>query len=97
MKQIMLCVCAVTIASSLSVGSVNAAGIARENKRLQEGKITKNEAEHLVLQKFQGAKIVSCRLTRGKDHSVWVVDLTKAGTQEHAKVQVDGRSGKISP
>lgn len=69
----------------------------RENKRLQEGKITKNEAQHLVLKKFPGATVRKCELSRGKDHSVWILDVVKSGATEVTKVQVDGRSGKIAP
>lgn len=66
-----------------------------ENQRLRAGKITKNEAQHLVLQKFPGSKIKRCELTGPKGHSVIVVELVKAGAKEVTKVQVDGRSGKI--
>ena len=68
----------------------------RENQRLQEGKITKNEAEHLVLNQFPGATIKKCELTKGKDHSVWVLDVMKAGAHDVTKVQVDGLTGKIT-
>lgn len=81
----------------VSVSPLQAAGSARENQRLQEGKITKNEAEHLVLKEFPAAKINSCRLTGAKNHSIWVLDIVKAGAHEHTKLQVDGRTGKILP
>jgi uncharacterized membrane protein YkoI len=69
----------------------------RENQRLQEGKITKNEAQHLVLKQFPGATIKNCELKPGKGHSVWVVSLLKSGDKTIAKVQVDGLTGKIMP
>jgi uncharacterized membrane protein YkoI len=69
----------------------------RENTRLQEGKITKNEAQHLVLKQFPDATIKSCELKTTNGHSVWVVSLTKAGDKTLAKVQVDGLTGKITP
>lgn len=74
-----------------------AAGTAQENERLQSGKITKNQAEHLVLAKYPGAKIKKCVLTKGKGHSIWVVDMVKTGTSEISQVKVDGLSGKILP
>ncbi len=77
--------------------SAHAAGSARENKRLQEGKITNNEAEHVVLQKFPGAKVKKCILTQAQGHGVWMLDLVKAGSRQTTKVQVDGLSGKILP
>lgn len=77
-----------------AIGAVSAE--TREQQRLQEGKITKNEAEHLVLNKFPGATIKKCELTKGKDHSVWVLDVVKAGAHDVTKVQVDGLTGKIT-
>lgn len=77
-----------------AISSIGAAGT-RENERLLQGKITKNEAEHLVLKEFPGAKIKKCELTRGKDHSIWVLDVVKVGGSEVTRVQVDGLSGKI--
>jgi hypothetical protein len=68
----------------------------RETTRLREGKITKNEAQHLVIKKFPGATIKSCELKTEQGHSVWVVSLLKADKQS-AKVMVDGKSGAITP
>jgi uncharacterized membrane protein YkoI len=68
-----------------------------ENQRLQEGKITKNEAQHLVLKQFPGATIKSCDLETTNGHSVWVVSFMKAGDKNVGKVQVDGQTGKITP
>ncbi len=88
---------AILIGLSAAAPSVHSAGTVRENERLQSGKITKNEAGHLVLRKFPGARIKKCELTNGRDHSVWVLDIIKAGTQGVSKVRVDGLSGKILP
>lgn len=88
--------CVVALFCSFAVASVNAEG-ARENKRLQQGKITKNEAQHLVLKKFPGATINKCELKTGKDGANWSVDLIKAGSKEVTHLQVDGRSGQITP
>jgi uncharacterized membrane protein YkoI len=92
MKRLFFLVIAVALAAS----SLTAAS-SRENERLREGKITKNEAEHLVLAKFPGATIKKCVLTPAKGHSVWVLDVVKAGAHDITKVQVDGLSGKILP
>jgi uncharacterized membrane protein YkoI len=81
---------------TFAVSSMSMAG-SRENKRLEQGKITKNEAQHLVLNKFPGATIKKCELTPGKDHSVWVVGLVKAGAHDVTQLQVDGLTGKILP
>ncbi len=67
----------------------------RENRRLRKGKITKVEAQHLVLREFPGAAIRKCELVPRGDHSIWIVTLVKAGESKPISVQVDGRSGKI--
>ena len=85
----------VVITVSLSFAAASAE--TRENERLHAGKITKNEAQHLVLQKFPGSKINHCELTGPKGHSVIVVELTKPGAKDVTKVTVDGRTGKIMP
>ncbi len=69
----------------------------RENRRLREGKITKVEAQHLVLREFPGAAIRKCELVPREDHSMWVVTLVKPGGGNAVSVRVDGRSGKILP
>jgi uncharacterized membrane protein YkoI len=88
---------ALLAASALVVAPLNAAGTPRENARLQSGKITKNEAQHLVLKKFPGATMKKCVLAGGKDHGVWMLDIVQAGAKEVTKVQVDGRTGQITP
>ena len=97
MKRTLLFCLALFISFGAAVPSNRAAGTARENQRLQQGKITKNEAQHLVLKQFPGAKVKKCILTSGPDHGIWVLDIVKAGTRETTKVQVDGQSGKILP
>ena len=68
----------------------------RESKRLDEGKITKNEAQHLVLKKFPGAKIRKCELKPAGKHGVWMVELVKSGDAgPPMKLTVDGRTGRI--
>ncbi|MDQ6808009.1 MAG: hypothetical protein M3Z64_01060 [Verrucomicrobiota bacterium] len=87
---------ALAAASLLATPSLDAAS-ARENQRIREGKITKIEAQHLVLRKYPHATIKKCELTRGKEHSVWMLDVVKAGASDVTKIQVDGRDGKILP
>ena len=86
----------IALVSIFAATGVVSAG-SRENARLQEGKITKNEAQHLVLKQFPDATIKSCELKTTNGHSVWIVSLTKAGDKMIAKVQVDGLTGKITP
>ena len=88
------CLLAFLLALVIST-SADAQMSARESKRIQQGKITKNEAQHLVHNAFPGAKIKRCELRAGKEHSVWAVEMIKPGEKTVTKLQVDGRSGKI--
>lgn len=67
----------------------------RESHRIDQGKITKNEAQHLVQNAFPGAKIQHCKLHNVNGHAVWNVDLVKSGQTNATTVQVDGRTGQI--
>ena len=69
----------------------------REFERIDQGKITKNQAQHFALKKFPRATIKKCELRPGKEHSVWAVELVKQGEKNVTKLQIDGRTGKILP
>lgn len=69
----------------------------REFERIDQGKITKNQAQHFALKKFPRATIKKCELRTGKKNSVWAVELVKQGEKNVTKLQVDGRTGKILP
>ncbi len=69
---------------------------ARENQRLQNGKITKNEAQHLILQKFPRATVKSCQMKQEKGHTVWEVTFVKANESAPISVKVDGKTGAIA-
>ena len=70
MNRILPAVSVVAIVCTIAFSSVSFAKT-RENQRLAEGKITKNEAQHLVLKKYPGASVKKCELTAGKEHSIW--------------------------
>lgn len=80
-------------------GMFNASALAqmsnRESKRIEQGKITKNEAQHLVMRRYPGAQIKNCELRQGKKHSVWLLDVVLPANGGARKVEVDGRTGKI--
>ncbi len=69
MKRLLPVVCSIVVACTVAVSWVSAAS-SRENQRLHERKITKNEAQHLVLKKYPGATVQKCELTGEKGHSV---------------------------
>ncbi|HSH39224.1 MAG TPA: PepSY domain-containing protein [Chthoniobacterales bacterium] len=86
----------VVLAGSLSTSALGQMSD-REFKRLDEGKITKNQAQHFVLAKYPRAEIKKCELRSNKGASVWDVELVKAGEKKVTKVEVDGRTGKVVP
>ena len=96
MKQSFRFILSLIVAGSLTA-SVFGQMTDREFERLDQGKITKNQAQHFVLKKFPGASIKKCELRRGKKGSVWAVELVKPGEKTVTKVEVDGGSGKILP
>ena len=68
-----------------------------EADRITHGKITKNQAQHLVLNKYPGAKIISCNeATANSGHSMWKVRFTVTGSNLAQNVSVDEETGKIS-
>ena len=95
MKQSSRLILSLIVAGSLSATAFGQMS-KREFERLDQGKITKAQAQHLVLREFPHASIKKCELRRGKEHSVWAVELVKANEKTVTKVEVDGRSGKFS-
>jgi hypothetical protein len=96
MKHTVRLLFSATVFAALSA-SAFAQTNSRESKRLDQGKITKNEAQHLVLTQFPGASIKKCELHPGKTHSIWQVTLVKKGEQKSTNVRLDGNTGKILP
>ncbi len=94
MKHSSLLLLTLVTAATFTGSSITSAAT-REDRRLSAGKITKNEAQHLVLKHFPGARIQHCRLQRESGHAFWVVDLVQSGSNKATTVRVDGRSGKM--
>ena len=67
----------------------------REMERIDQGKITKTAAQHLVLQRYPDAKVKKCELRHGKSGSVWRVDLMMPASKTVTQVEVDGKTGEI--
>lgn len=95
MKRLLRLGLLLVAAAILAVSSADDAS-SQENQRLRQGKITKNEAEHLVLRKFPGARIGRCELKHGTHHSFWIVELAPSNGSGPSRVRVDGRTGKIT-
>lgn len=95
MKRFRYLLLSVITASALAASAV-AQMTSREFERIDTGKITKNQAEHLVLKRYPGAKVKKATLRHRKNHSFWDLALLMPGAHNVTKVEVDGRSGKIN-
>ena len=95
MKQSSRFILSLVLATSLTASALGQM-TKREFERLDQGKITKNQAQHLVLKKFPRATIKKCELRGDKERSLWAVELVKPGEKSVTKVEVDERSGKIA-
>lgn len=61
---------------------------------LGSAKITKNEAEHIALRKYPGARVTAAKLETVHGHLVWSLEL--ATTNDGKKpVAVDALSGRM--
>jgi hypothetical protein len=67
-----------------------------ETEKLLHGKMTKNEAQHLVLKKYPGATIKQCELKKSGERSLWEVQFTNAGESDVQIARVDDRTGKTA-
>jgi len=93
---------AVTV-SSLAISSAPAQTKKADAKKADtnkttaaQGKITKAEAERIVMQKNPGANVVNTTATTVNGHQVWSVSVTGTGGNAARKVFVDQETGKIS-
>ena len=86
------------------VGFATSSAFAAEPKKAEakaspaaaETKITKEQAQNLVLKKYIGAQITTCELGTDKGNSVWIVTFTQTGGHAAQKVQVDAQNGKVT-
>jgi uncharacterized membrane protein YkoI len=58
-------------------------------------KITKNQAEHIALKPFPGARVTAAKLATVEGKLVWSVEIAKADSPEIRKVRVDAMSGRV--
>ncbi|MBA3960277.1 MAG: PepSY domain-containing protein [Chthoniobacterales bacterium] len=60
-------------------------------------KITKNEAEHIALKSFPGARVTAAKLETVQGQLLWSLQLVEPGKSEARSVAVDAVSGHIVP
>jgi uncharacterized membrane protein YkoI len=68
---------------------------ASPNEPKPRAKITKNEAEHIALKQYPGARVVSAKLESINGHLVWLLQVAQRPGQTAARVEVDAISGRI--
>ncbi len=60
-------------------------------------KITKNEAEHIALKRFPGARVTSAKLETVQGRLVWSLQIAEEDARTARPVAVDALSGRIAP
>ena len=58
-------------------------------------KITKNEAEHIALKNYPGARVTAARLEKGAGGLIWLIEIASPKTKTAVAVTVDAVSGRI--
>lgn len=97
MKKFAYVILSITLASVLAGSSAVAETKKAGTNQSAQGKhITKNEAQHLVLQKYPAANIKTCEEKTVNGTSIWVVSFTMTGGNAPQRVQVDAQTGKVT-
>lgn len=67
------------------------------NPRQKAGgvKITKNEAEHIALKNYQGARVTTAKLETIRERKIWVIEI--AQRDQRSLVEIDAMTGRIVP
>ena len=60
----------------------------------RDAKITKNEAEHIALKHFPGARVTAAKLETARGILVWSIVIAPGNAQRVA-VAVDARTGRV--
>lgn len=61
-----------------------------------KAKITKNEAEHIALKRFPGARVKSAKLETVQGKLVWSLQIVEEGAKPARHVAVDAMSGRMA-
>ena len=103
MKKLLQLIALAAVVSSLAVSSAPAQGKKPEAKKAQtvqsqagQPKITKADAERLVIQKNPGANVLNTTESTVNGHKVWSVSVATTGGNVARKVLVDQETGKLS-
>ena len=62
----------------------------------RHAKITKNEAEHIALKRFPGARVTAAKLETVGGKLVWSIQIVPEKEAPARRVEVDATTGRIS-
>jgi uncharacterized membrane protein YkoI len=60
-----------------------------------DAKITKNEAEHIALMSYRGARVTAAKLEKVPGRLVWLIEIAPPKSKPAVAVTVDAMSGRI--
>jgi uncharacterized membrane protein YkoI len=60
-----------------------------------DAKITKNEAEHIALKGYPGARVTAAKLEKVMGRLVWLIEIAPPKSKPAVAVRVDAMSGRI--
>lgn len=58
-------------------------------------KITKNEAEHIALKRYPGARVTGAKLEKVAGGLVWLIEVAPPKPRPNVAVTIDAMSGRI--
>lgn len=86
----------VLTAVTLSLLAISSAPAAGQKAEAAQGKISKVDAEKIVMTKNPGAKVVSSTEATVAGHKVWALSVITTGGNVTKKIYVDEETGKLS-
>lgn len=96
MKKFAYVVLTATALSFLAISSAPAASQKAAATQAAQPKITKADAQRIVMQKNPGANVVSTTETTVAGHKVWALSVITTGGNVSKKIYVDQETGKIT-
>jgi hypothetical protein len=102
MKQLLQLTALAVAVSSLAISSAPAQAKKNETKKMEanqaagQPKISKADAERLVMQRNPGANVLNVTQATVGGHQVWAVSVAGTGAPAPKKIYVDQDSGKLS-
>jgi uncharacterized membrane protein YkoI len=60
-----------------------------------EAKITKNEAEHIALKHYPGARVTAAKLEKVAEGLVWLIEIAPPKSKPAVAISVDAMSGRV--